>query len=161
MIIDWIKNNLDVTMLISVISIIIALVNTYIVYKKTKHNILKTLILDYNLKFFYEYFTDIKKISEKLKSKDIDPRIKTDISQELVQCTQTFRQEFIDLFFSVNQDLYKELDGKAQKLLDDLSNAIGDDGINLYIESKYSECIAGKIVEHESKMIKLLIDKCR
>jgi len=161
MIIDWIKNNLDAAMLISVISIIIALVNTYIVYKKTKHNILKTLILDYNLKFFYEYFTNIKKTSEKLKSEDINSKIKTDISQELVQCTQTFRQEFIDLFFSVNQDLYKELDGKAQKLLDDLSNAIGDDGINLYIESKYNECIAAKIVEHESEMIKLLIDKCR
>lgn len=160
--IDWIKNNTD--MIVTVVNVLIALTNiiwSIFAYKKTsKHNSLKTLILDYNIKHLYEFFDNVEKRAETLKSKESTEDDKKNVINDIVQYSRNFQQKFIDLFFSVNQFLYEELNTDSESLIDALTNSISDDGINLYNEAKYNELIKSKISESKSTIIKKLIEKC-
>lgn len=160
---DWIKNNTD--MIVTIVNVLIAFTNviwSIFAYKKTsKHNSLKTLILDYNIKYLYEYFDNVEKSVEPLKSRKSTDKVKMKVINELVQHSRNFQQKFIDLFFSVNQSLYKELNEDSESLIDSLSSSIADEGINLYNEAKYDELVKSKISESKSKMILKLINNCK
>lgn len=116
--------------------------------------------MDYNIKHLYEFFDNVEKRVETLKSKESTEDDKKNVINDIVQYSRNFQQKFIDLFFSVNQFLYKELNTDSESLIDALTNSISDDGINLYNEAKYNELIKSKISESKSTIIKKLIEKC-
>lgn len=160
-------NNMDInwtSVIPSIVSLIIALTNiiwAYIVYKKTKkHNNLKTLILDYNLKYFYDFFSKIKDNVEKLKNKDITEDNKKNIINALDEYAYDFQQKFIDLFCSVNSEIYEKLKNETDNLIGYLNSQIGDEGINLYVPKEFRSRIAQKISDKESEIIMYLIKSC-
>jgi hypothetical protein len=124
--------------------------------KERKINLLKTLVLDYGMKYFYQLFEDIEKESKRLKDKNIDEKTKKDVSNNFQSLNYTLEKRFSDLFGGINDTLRKSIIEKTDKMFDGLSNSIDNQGINLYVEAMFEEHIAKKITDSQSEVIKLL-----
>jgi hypothetical protein len=152
-------------------TVVIALVNVglvvYIFVKNTKRdsshkekerkiNLLKTLVLDYGMKYFYQFFDEIDLETKKLKNKDLDDNTKRAINDSLLSYGNNLEQKFTDLFGGINQDLRTNIYQKTDNLLDGFTKSIFDEGINLYAEDKFNDLIVKKIIDFKSEIIKIL-----
>lgn len=133
----------------------------YFFMKNSRQNVLKTLILDYNIKHLYAYFDEIEKELENLKDKEITLEQKKQINKNQLKFAQNYEQKFIDLFLFVDDDLRKNLVNEINDLTDKLTEAIFDDGINLYVDEKFSSYISNKVSSSKSKIVSILIKKCQ
>lgn len=147
------------------VSILISLASLfgsiYFFKRNSRQNILKTLILDYNIKHLYAYFDEVEKELERLKNKDITLEQKQEINNNLLKSAQNYEQKFIDLFLFVDDDLRKKLVDEINDLTDKLTEAIFDEGINLYVDEKFSSYISNKVSSSKSKIVSILIEKCQ
>lgn len=145
----------------TIINLLIVIANvvwSIIVFiKSTKNNILRILVLDHNIEYLYDFYNNVDSVLKKLKNKDSYESEKKDVISKILNESYMFQQRFIDLFFDINKDIYNELSKLTQNFIDEISNSIGDDGINLYIETKYNEHISNKISTYKSKMIAYLL----
>ena len=113
---DVIKSILDVVYKLGMV--VIALVNIYFAKKLQKHQeekqkekstsdhkvmLLKTLILDYNLKTFFEFFDKLTETTDKLKVVDVNIK---EIEPELQKKFKYVNQNFVDLLQGIDEDLY-------------------------------------------------------
>ncbi|MDR2125514.1 MAG: hypothetical protein LBP63_01620 [Prevotellaceae bacterium] len=161
--------NLDVACKIA--TVIIALVNVslviYIFIKNAKRdsshkererkiNLLKTLVLDYGMKYFYQFFDDIDTETQKLKNKNLNNATKKEINDSLLKYGKTLEQKFTDLFWGINQDLRTNIYQKTDNLLDGLTKSIFDCGINLYDDNKFNNLVSKQITDCKSEIIKIL-----
>ena len=112
------------------------------------------------MKYFYVFFDDIENRVRDLKKQTITEDEKKKVISDLLSYDLVFQQKFIDLFFSVKRDIYDDLQKRSDELIDDLTKAIADPGINLYVDAKFDEKISNKISEKKSDLIKLLMKKC-
>lgn len=116
---DVIKNILDVVYKLGMV--VIALVNIYFAKKIRKHQeekqkekstsdhkvmLLKTLILDYNLKTFFEFFDKLAETTDKLKVVDVNTK---EIEPELQEKFKYVNQNFVDLLQGIDEDLYETI----------------------------------------------------
>lgn len=116
---DVIKSILDVVYKIGMV--VIALMNIYFAKKLQKHQeeqqkekstsdhkvmLLKTLILDYNLKTFFEFFEILAKTTDKLKVAGVNTK---DIEPELQEKFKGVNQSFVDLLQGIDEELYKKI----------------------------------------------------
>jgi len=160
---DWIKEN--------IITIIIAVTNCvwtiYVYIKTTRLNGLKSLVLDHNIQYLYDFFSNIENKTNELKSlkdkKDEQTikETKEQINESILQSSKLFEQKFIDLFLAVDNKTCQKLKEETDKLTDALTEAIFNDGINIYVDKIYDEYIAYHISIHKSKIISLLIENCK
>jgi len=156
--------------LFSVATIVIALVNILLVVyiysqnnkKSDDHNdrvrklrLLKTLILDYNMRVLYAYYDDVKLIVKRTQNK---PTIeeKGQIIEELTDLASSYRQNFIDLFLAVDKSLYQKIIDNSDALIDGLTETIFDEGINLSHEPKFDELITKRIGESKTGVVQIL-----
>lgn len=147
-----------VSILISLASL---LGSIYFFKRSSRQNVLKTLILDYNIKHLYAYFDEIEKELECLRDKRITLEQKQQINNNQLKSAQNYEQKFIDLFLFVDDDLRKKLLNEINDLTDKLTEAIFDDGINLYVDEKFSSYISNKVSSSKSKIVSILIEKCQ
>ena len=100
--------------------------------------LMKTLVLDYNLKYMYAFFDDLIAHLDELKKNDADKR-------SIEQCIQadfkSLNEKFINLLAAIDLRLYRELLQISDNYRDKLVENIGDEGINLYVPKRYSESI--------------------
>lgn len=161
--IKWINDNSE--MIITFVNILIAITNiiwAIIVYQKsTRSNNLKTLVLDYNISKFYDFFSNIEQETILLKSKDISLEEKKTINQNILLFQKEFEQKFSDLFLAVDKTIYDKIKKASDDLYDSVTNAIFDEGINLYNEAKYDEYISSNIGKQKTAILKILIERCK
>ena len=100
--------------------------------------LLKTLILDYNLKYMYDFFDDLIAHLDELKKNNADKR---SIEQHIQADFKSLNEKFINLLAAIDLKLYRELLQISDKCRDKLVENIGDEGINLYVPKRYSESI--------------------
>ena len=124
--------------------------------KQRKINLLKTLVLDYGMRYFYQFFDDIETESKKLKNKDLEENSKKAISERLQILNYNLEKKFTDLFGGINDNLRKNIITETDKMFDGISGSIDNPGINLYVEVMYNEHIARKITDCKSEIIKIL-----
>ena len=118
-------------------------------------SLFKTLILDYNLKYVYEFFDKLDALLVKLKQQDCDKRaLDPSIQHEFKQ----LNEKFIFLLMAVNNSFYLSILKLSDDFRDELVGNIADDGINLYIESKYTELIEKPSKSFKVKLLKALFD---
>ena len=147
-----------VSILISLASL---LGSIYFFKRNSRQNVLKTLILDYNIKHLYAYFDEIEKELECLRDKGITLEQKQQINNNQMKSAQNYEQKFIDLFLFVDDDLRKKLVNEINDLTDNLTEAIFNEGINLYVKEIFSSHISDKVSYSKSKILSILIEKCQ
>lgn len=155
----------------SVANVIIALVNIILLIyffirnnrkndvsneKSRKINLLKTLVLDYNMGKFYDFFNGACEVTKKLQATGLSVEAKSHINEEVADLITNFRQNFIDLFIAVDMNLYNNILIKTDSFVDGLTDTIFDEGINLSHKPKFEESITKEIRESKTEIIKLL-----
>lgn len=118
-------------------------------------SLFKTLILDYNLIYVYEFFDKLDALLVKLKQQDCDKRaLDPSIQNEFKQ----LNEKFIFLLMAVNNDFYTSILKLSDDFRDELVGNIADDGVNLFIESKYTELIEKPSKSFKVKLLKDLFE---
>lgn len=148
--------------------VVIAIVNAFLLFYRNKKNdkkeaankekdrkisLLKTLILDYNLQYFYEIFEQIEKELIILKQKDCD---KTQLEPKLQSLFNQLFEKFINFISAIDANLYDELLNHCDHCRDTLIENIADEGVNLWAENQYNGKIKSVVEGDKKKMISLL-----
>lgn len=161
---DIIKNFLDVIYKLGMV--VIALVNIYFAKKLQKHQdekqkekntsdhkvmLLKTLILDYNLKTFFDFFDKLTETTNKLKVAGVNTK---EIEPELQEKFKSVNQGFVDLLQGIDEDLYKTVlaysDDTRDLLIENIST------YKLENENNFKEHIIKPISQMKKDIIKEL-----
>lgn len=146
----------------NVATVIIAAVNVYFVCvlfsRNKKRELVKTYIVDYSIKNFYDYFEKLDLELSKLKNQ-CDIPVKKEIEKNVQLLGRIFEQRFIDLFLTVNPKLHEKIKHQIDDMVGEIMQSIFDEGINIYVETQYNEKINGVIVRTKANMIKLLFDE--
>lgn len=155
----------------SVASIIIAIANVVLIIYIFRHNnkkddsdkektrrqhLLKTLVLDYNMSKFYSFYQEIHKETNALLANNLSNEDKSRINENIKENAVELRQNFIDMFLAIDDNLYKMLLSKIDELIDSLTNTIFDEGINLAFKPKYDEEVSKRIRESKTAIIGVL-----
>ncbi|MDD2413342.1 MAG: hypothetical protein PHN55_11315 [Dysgonamonadaceae bacterium] len=155
----------------SVASIIIAIANVVLIIFIFRHNnkkddsdkektrrqhLLKTLVLDYNMSKFYSFYQEIHKETNALLANNLSNEDKSRINENIKEKAVELRQNFIDMFLAIDDNLYKMLLSKIDELIDSLTNTIFDEGINLAFKPKYDEEVSKRIRESKTAIIGVL-----
>jgi len=169
--IEVVQNASLLDIVCKIATIVIALVNiglvVYIFLKnkerdvshKEKHrklSLLKTLVLDYCMKYFYEFFANLEEETKKLKSKDLDESTKSKINDNLLSFGKTFESKFTDLFWGVDQRLYNDIKQKTDELLDGFTENIFNENININTNKNFNDLVINKITSNKTEIIKIL-----
>lgn len=115
----------------------------------------KTLVLDQNMEVFYKFYDDFTDESERLLTADT-LESKKEIDQKLQEQTRYFRQRFTNILSAIDEQLYKDILNTTDSLMDPITEAIFDQGINLAHKPKFEEKISKVISDNQVKMIKIL-----
>ena len=126
--------------------------------KNRKMSLLKTLILDYNMKYLYLFFEDLRKETNKLTVANLSNDAKRELNEKLLLYGNELRQKFIDPFLAIDSKLYDNILHSIDILLDNMTNSIFDEGINLSHAPKFEELIINKITNTKTHIIKLLFE---
>jgi hypothetical protein len=122
-----------------------------------KINLLKTLILDHNLSNLYHFFNDVCSELDGLKKCTLDDiETKEAINEKIQDKAKFLRENFLDLFYAIDIDLYRELLSTIDEMTDSLTNGIFDSGNNLAHNPKFEEIIANPFRKSKSKVLKIL-----
>lgn len=121
-----------------------------------KMQLLKTLVLDHNLKNFYSTFDEIEKEVIKLKTPQL-----TDIEKEVIDSNIgdlfiKLRRKFYDSLLGIETTLYDNIESQCDSLQGHFSETIFDQGINLSHTPKYDEAINEKLINTKTEIIKQL-----
>lgn len=122
-----------------------------------KLELFKTLVLDQSMTLFYKFFSDFSDESENLLTADTIEE-KKEIDQKLQKQTRNFRQRFIKLLSAIDEQLYNEILCATDSLMDPITEAIFNQGINLKHGPMFDEKITKVISENQVKMIKILFN---
>lgn len=100
--------------------------------------LLKTLILDYNLKFVYEFFDNLEAHLSGLNERKADKRA---IESHIQADFKRLNEKFVNLLSAVDRKLYDKILDISDSCRDKLVTNIGNEGVNLYVEARYKNLI--------------------
>ena len=100
--------------------------------------LLKTLILDYNLKFVYEFFDNLEAHLSGLNERKADKRA---IESHIQADFKRLNEKFVNLLSAVDRKLYDKILDISDSCRDKLVTNIGNEGVNLYVEAQYKNLI--------------------
>lgn len=116
-------------------------------------SLMKTLILDHNMQYFYSSFGKLRKDVESLKDKGCQ---KNDVERNVQESLKTLNQNFIYFIMAIDVTMHNKLMEISDDCRDLLVANISDEGINLDVEKMFNEKIKTVIDECERKMLSLL-----
>jgi hypothetical protein len=126
--------------------------------KSRKINLLKTLILDYNMKYLYDFFDKVKEETDKLKAPVLQVSEKTRINNEVILLNSKLRQKFTDVFLAIDESIYNEILTSTDALIDGFTESIFNQGINLSHEPMFNDLITSRIAATKTHIIKTLFN---
>jgi len=121
-----------------------------------KMQLLKTLVLDHNLKNFYVIFDELEVELIKLKQPNIVDQDKQLIDSNIQDLFIKLRRKFYDSLSAIEETLYYNIEKKCDELQSHFSLTIFDQGINLSHTPKYDELINERLINTKSEIIKTL-----
>jgi hypothetical protein len=124
--------------------------------KDRKIQWLKTLILDHNLKFFYEFHESLDLELRSLKQEGLTDDQKEHIDAKIGDLFINLRRNFTDTLLAIDINLYNSIVETTDHFQKILTDTIFDQGINLAYAPKYDEVISEKIVVSKSEVLKKL-----
>lgn len=124
--------------------------------KNDRQRLLCILVLNHKMSVFYELFDSIQKETSRLKKEQITDKLKSEINEVLLGLFSDFRKMFAEPVGAIDNDLYKELMERADKIQSELSYSIFDKGVNLNVDDKFSSLIEEPIIKAQREMIAIL-----
>ncbi len=124
--------------------------------KERKIQLLKNLVLDYSLGYFYEFFEKIDEDLLLLKNDKIVEAEKKEINEKLGVNFVLVRRKFIDSLIAIDKVLYGDILHKLDELHDHFTNVIFDPGINLSHTPKFNELILEHLTIAKTDVLKTL-----
>lgn len=126
--------------------------------KEGVKNSLKSIILDHNLQHLFSFYDKISDTCAILLKSNLTDEQKSKLNEDLQNVLEELRLKFTDLLSVVDTELYEATIKISDKLLDDITNAMFDENINLNEKSVYSSEIITKISISKADTIKILFD---
>lgn len=161
-----INNIIDILYKIAMIVIAIAnfiyiwTLNIFREKKDGKHRIfarkmdyLKTIIYEPNLKYLYEFYSDIELELQKLKDKKAN---KTNIEAEIQKIFKKFRSNFIIILNAAVPELGSKIQNICDTMRDTLLENLSDPGINLWVDRYYNDKIKSVFEREKGNIISTL-----
>jgi len=124
--------------------------------RNRKIGLLKSLVLDHNMKYLYDFFENIDKEVQALKLLNININEKRNTNDNLINLGIILRQNFIDTLIAIDKGLYTDIILTTDNLLDTLTENIFDEGINLSHLPMFEQKITKLITENKTSIIKTL-----
>ena len=128
-------------------------------------DLLKTLVLQPNLKKMYEFLDDLWKELEKLKQEGSDNKdtasenaVKQDIEPIIQDKFKQFRSDFIIALNATTPTLGKKVEGISDNMRDTLLNNMADEGINLWVTSYFNDKIKTVFEKGKTELINALFN---
>lgn len=129
--------------------------NERVVEADRRMSLFKALILDYNLKYVYEFFDGLENVLSELKDKKCD---KKKLEQQIQNKFKLLNERFVYLLLAVDKTFYDKVLNLSDNFRDTLMCNISDKGVNLYVEQKYSELINIPYKDFKTNLLKFLFD---
>lgn len=123
--------------------------------KERKMLLLKTLILDHNLKHLYNAFDTLSSHLLELRMDDKEAK-RREVEKDIQNDLKIFSENFVFLLSAVNSELYNSILSESDKLRDTLVTNLADEGIRLTVDSKYKEFIDNPIMNSKKTVLSLL-----
>jgi uncharacterized protein YoxC len=121
--------------------------------KNKNFNIMYSLIYQNNLKYIFEFYSKLLKITKKLQSKDISLDEKREMDSEIFVEVKDVRMNFYDLFLELNSELYLNVKNEVADLHGLLISEIFNDNRNFSDGVAYEEYIQNEISKSRSKVL--------
>lgn len=117
--------------------------------------LLKSLILDYNLKFLYDSFADLEKDLSSLKEKECN---KSDVEKKIQADFRNLNEQFVNFLEAIDGVLYHSMLEACDQCRDEIIGSIGNEGVNLWVENQYKELIKKPLDSTKKKMLSQLFN---
>lgn len=125
-------------------------------YKKRKFELMQTLILNSNIDKFYKFYDNVSASCRELLS-NTDQQTKDEVNKSIKADLKLFRLEFITLVKVIDTNLYDNMIQAADTLIDGITKAIYDDGLNLKNEPKFDEVVTRPISKCRTDCLTMLL----
>jgi hypothetical protein len=126
--------------------------------KNRKTDSLKTIILEHNLKKLFSFYELTMNLMNPLNERVHSDADKEEINNNLQNNLKELRLEFTDLFLAVDKELYNCIKNSTDLLIDDLTNKMFDEGINLNHKPKFDEEITSSISRSKTETVRYLYE---
>ena len=120
--------------------------------KQRKFELMQTLIINNRLHLLYEFYDAVSNECQKLSSKT-DQSTKVAVNNANKELLKKFRHDFVMPFNVIDHDLFVALKKTADDLVDGITEAIFDDGINLDHKPKFNEVISEPLSINRNAML--------
>lgn len=126
-----------------------------IIEANRRMSLFKTLILDYNLKYVYDFFNNLDVQLVKLKQRGVDKR---KLEPHIQNVFKLLNEKFIFMLTAVDNEYYYSILNLSDEFRGQLLSTIADDGVNLFVDKKYSELIDTPTKNFKAKLLKALFE---
>lgn len=118
-----------------------------------KLNLMKTLILDQSMPYFYDIFKRLTQSTEKLKKQSC---LRDEVEREIQSLLRELNEQIISLFLAVDSYLYRDLLDLSDDCRDNLVIGIGDLSLDFQIEELYRRHILNHIESTKREILRLI-----
>jgi cbb3-type cytochrome oxidase subunit 3 len=119
-----------------------------------KRDSLKTIILEHNLTWLFNFFDNIQTEIKVLNTRILTDSEKETLNEKLQDELKNIRLKFTDLLLAVDKNLYDSVKNSLDDLIDELTVYMFDEGINLTYTPKFEEKITSAISKYKTNIIK-------
>lgn len=126
--------------------------------KNRKTDSLRTIVLEHNLKKLFNFYEQTMNLMNPLIEKVHTDEDKQEINNNLQSNLTQLRLEFTDLFLAVDKELYNSIKDSTDLLIDDLTNKMFDEGINLNYKPKFDQEITTSISKSKTETVRHLYE---
>ena len=123
-----------------------------------KRDSMKTIILEHNLTWLFSFFDTVQNEIKVVNIMVLSDSEKEVLNDKLQDELKNIRLKFTDLLLAVDKDLYENIKNSLDDLIDDLTESMFDEGINLTHKPKFEEKIISSISRYKTDIIKTLYD---
>lgn len=117
--------------------------------------LLKSLILDYNLKFLYDSFIDLEKDLSNLRERDCD---KVEIEKKVQADFRKMNEQFVNFLDAIDGKLYHSMLEVCDQCRDEIVNSISNEGVNLWVDNQYKDLVINPLNKTKKEMLSQLFN---
>lgn len=130
--------------------------------KKNEHtsrkvDFLKSIVLDNNLVYFFQFHDQILTFLESFKGRTISNSDRSTISLLMIDELSRYRLRFYDLILPIDRKLYETLKNSSDTLIDDLTIKIFDTTFDHFNIQNFENSISNLIIETRNKSLEAII----
>jgi hypothetical protein len=123
-----------------------------------KIDFLKTIVLDNNLVYFFNFHEQISSFLESFKNRQITNQDRVTINILLIEELTKYRIKFYDLILPLDRNLYSQIKTNSDTLIDELTVKIFDTSVDYLNSQNFETHIMECIMKKRTESLKALYD---